>query len=80
MPHFTDWLNNGLKPIARLLSTKWWRNRFRALCTANTPYDDDFETFESSVEHVDARWGELANLVAEIWGLREGLKTCWDAP
>ena len=78
MEHFDVWLDTGLKPIARLLSARWWRERFRAQCSANTLYDNQFITFDASIEHVDIRWGELANLVQAIWHLKEALTHCWD--
>jgi hypothetical protein len=78
MDHCAAWLDVFLKPLGRLLSSRWWRERFRSQCSRDTPYDEYFKVFRSSVEHVDSRWGELANLSKEIWQLKEPLRECWN--
>ena len=37
-----------------------------------------FDSFESKISHVDIRWGEIANLVAELYPFKEALTTHWD--
>jgi len=59
MPGFVHYKDNQLKPVARLLSHPWWRERLQEQCFKGSPYYDDFNSFQSSIEHVDLRWGEL---------------------
>ena len=37
-----------------------------------------FDSFQSKISHVDIRWGEIANLVAELYPCKEALIKHWD--
>ena len=78
MPSYAEYDKNFLRPICSLLCTGWWRERLQNQCFQGTPFYKMFNSFQSKISHVDIRWGELANLVAELYPFKEALTTHWD--
>ena len=78
MPSYADYEKTFLRPICSLLCNGWWRERLQVQCFQDTQFCNMFDSFESKISHVDIRWGEIANLVAELYPFKEALTRHWD--
>ena len=78
MPSYANYEKTFLRPICSLLCSGWWRERLQFQCFHGTRFYHMFDSFESKISHVDIRWGEIANLVAELYPFKEALTTHWD--
>ena len=78
MPSYAEYEKTFLRPVCLLLCNGWWRERLQVQCFQGTPFYHMFDSFEAKISHVDIRWGEIANLVAELYPFKEALTTHWD--
>ena len=62
MSNYMTWRDSGLKPIARLLSSRRWRERFHSQCTHGTPDHDDDSTQELDINAYDEHVQEQSTL------------------
>ncbi len=78
MVGFKAWKDEMLTPVAKLICNGFWRDRLIHQCLKDTPAEALVKSVSSSIAHVDIRWGELCNLVSDIYPLREPLTQFWD--